>query len=331
MLIALEIIGGLIYLLLAGDLLVRGSVSLARRTQIPPAVVGLTIVAFGTSAPELFVSVGAALQGHAQMSVGNVVGSNIANSLLVLGLPALFVPTGATSSPLREDTIWMLLVSGFFAGLCFLAPLGALQGMVLLSLLVVMLYRSLRREQAAGEEAIREVELDRALGIPRRRRMIGLFLLLGAIGLPLGAYLMVDGAVQAAEALGVTEGVIGLSVVAFGTSLPELATTMAAALRRHADVAIGNVLGSNLFNILGIMGTVAVMTPDPVVVPPAFLHFDLWVMLGSGVLLAVLALRGGAVSRPVGGFFVMAYAVYLITLFASAPHRATVAWVTALS
>jgi cation:H+ antiporter len=329
-LIALEIVGGLIYLLLAGDLLVRGSVALARRTEIPPAVVGLTIVAFGTSAPELFVSLAAALQGHALMSVGNVVGSNIANSLLVLGLPAIFVSTGPTRGPLLEDTIWMLGISVLFTAVCFLTPLGPFQGMVMLLLLAAMLFRSLQREHIELDEELREEELDRALGLPTRRRMITLFLVLGAVGLPLGAFLMVDGAVQLAEALGVTEGVIGLSVVAFGTSLPELATTMAAAMRRHADVAIGNVLGSNLFNILGIMGVVAVAAPHPVVVPQAFLRFDLLVMLGSGVLLAVLVLRGAAVSRSVGIALVSAYAVYLVTLFATAPHRATLAW-TALS
>jgi cation:H+ antiporter len=198
----------------------------------------------------------------------------------------------------------------------------------MLALLVVMLYRSLRRE-GEHDEASREGELDRALGIPQSRRMITLFLVLGAVGLPLGAYLMVDGAVQAAEALGVTEGVIGLSVVAFGTSLPELATTMAAALRRHADVAIGNVLGSNLFNILAIMGIVAVVTPEPIVVPQAFLRFDLIVLLGSSVLLTVLAFRGGAVSRGIGVCFVAAYVAYLIALFASAPHRGTMAAIVA--
>jgi cation:H+ antiporter len=321
MLVGLEILGGLIYLLLAGDLLVRGSVALARRTQIPPAVVGLTIVAFGTSAPELFVSVGAAIQGHAQMSVGNVVGSNIANSLMVLGLPALFVPTGATSEPARVDALWMLAVSALFAVLCYTAPIGVWQGLLLLVLLVVMLYRSLGREAGEQDPGTREEELDRALGLPTSRRMTVAFLVLGLAGLPLGAYLMVDGAVQLAETLGVTEGVIGLSVVAFGTSLPELATTVAAALRRHADVAIGNVLGSNLFNILGIMGVVAIAAPEPVAVPTAFLRFDLLVMLVSAVLLAVLAFRGGAVSRPMGACFVSAYAIYLVALFASAPHR----------
>ena len=325
MLIGLEIVGGLIYLLLAGDLLVRGSVALARLTRIPPAVVGLTIVAFGTSAPELFVSVGAALQGHAEMSVGNVVGSNIANSLMVLGLPALFLPTGPTSEPARLDTLWMLCASALFAGLCYASPLSTWQGVVLLALLAGMLLQSLRREQGEQDPVTREEELDRALGLPTQRRMITLFLVLGLAGLPLGAYLMVDGAVQLAEALGVTEGVIGLSVVAFGTSLPELATTVAAALRRHADVAIGNVLGSNLFNLLANMGVVAVVSPEPIAVPAAFLRFDLLVMLASAGLLAVLALRGGAVSRSVGAFSVAAYVVYLVALFASAPHRTAVA------
>jgi cation:H+ antiporter len=323
--IALEIVGGLVYLLLAGDLLVRGSVALARRTRIPPAVVGLTIVAFGTSAPELFVSLGAALRGHPAMSLGNVVGSNIANALVVLGIPALIAPTGPTRDPMRADTVWMLAVSGLFAALCAWGPLGTGQGLVLLALLVLMLVRSLRRTRVASEVAHREEELERLLGLPTSRGMITLFLALGAVGLPLGAYLVVDGAVQLAATLGVTDDVVGLSVVAFGTSLPELATTVAAAMRRHADVAIGNLLGSNLFNILGIMGLVAVVSPEPVAVPPAFLRFDLLVMLAAAGWLAVLALRGGAVSRTTGVLLVAAYLLYLVALYAPVTLRGALA------
>ena len=312
--IGLEIVGGLIYLLLAGDLLVRGSVALARRARIPPVIVGLTIVAFGTSAPELFVSLQAAVQGHAGISIGNVVGSNIANALIVLGVPALLAPTGATRDSTRGDIVWMLGASLLFVAFCFTGPFGLWKGMLLLALLTAMLvHSSTRARREPSEEA--EEELEHLLGLPAQRRMITLFLLLGAVGLPLGAYLMVDGAVQLAEALGVTDAVIGLSVVALGTSLPELATTVAAAIRRHADVAIGNVIGSNLFNLLAIMGTVSVLSPEPISVPPAFLRFDLFAMLASSLALAWLAWRGGAVSRTAGVLLCSAYLGYMVVLY----------------
>ena len=315
MIMCLEILGGLVYLLLAGDLLVRGSVALARRAEIPPVVVGLTVVAFGTSAPELFVSLQAVYQGHSGISIGNVVGSNIANALLVLGVPALFTPTGPTRDSTSTDVAWMLLASGVFAGLCFLGPLGPGQGVLLLALLALVLANSLWRARGTPGGGQGEEELRQLLGLPRRRRMIGLFLVLGALGLPLGAYLMVDGAVQLAETLGVSDAVIGLSVVALGTSLPELATTLVAAMRGQADVALGNVLGSNLFNLLAIMGVVGVLAPEPIPVPPAFLSFDLLVMLGASGLLAVLAWRGGAVSRATGALLSIGYLAYMVALF----------------
>jgi len=311
----LEIVGGLIYLLLAGDLLVRGSVALARRARIPPVIVGLTIVAFGTSAPELFVSLQAAMQGHAGISIGNVVGSNITNSLLVLGVPALLASTAATRDSTRQDIVWMLGASLLFVALCFEGPLDRGKGGLLLVLFVAMLLHSLLRSRGETLREEFEDELEHLLGLPSQRRLITLFLVLGAVGLPLGAYLMVDGAVQLAEALGVTDAVIGLSVVALGTSLPELATTVAAAIRRHADVAIGNVLGSNLFNLLGIMGAVAVLAPESIPVPPAFLRFDLFAMLAATAGLAWLAWRGGAVSRGAGVALTAAYFAYLVLLY----------------
>ena len=315
---ALEIVGGLIYLLLAGDLLVRGSVALARRAQIPPVIVGLTIVAFGTSAPELFVTLQAVVQGHAGISIGNVVGSNIANALIVLGLPALITPIRATDDSTKLDIVWMLGASLLFVALCFQGPLGWSKGLLLLGLLAIMLTHSVQRARREPDRLPRELEFESLLGLPRRRRMIALFLGLGAVGLPLGAYLMVDGAVQLAAALGVTDAVIGLSVVALGTSLPELSTTVIAALRRHSDVAIGNVLGSNLFNLLAIMGIVAVFSPEPIAVPPAFLRFDLFAMLAASLALAALAWRGGAVSRPAGALLTGAYLAYVVVLY-SAP------------
>jgi cation:H+ antiporter len=311
----LELFGGLVYLLLAGDLLVRGAVALARRAGIPPMIVGLTIVAFGTSAPELFISLGAVFKGHGDLALGNVVGSNIANVLLVLGLPALIYPTLCNQDSLGRDATLMVAISLLFTALCFGGPLGRTQGVVLLLLLIPILARQTRQPDGGGLQEEAEAELQRVLGLPGSGRMIALFLVLGMLGLPLGANLMVEGAVAVAELAGVPNSVIGLSVVAIGTSLPELATTVVAALHRHADLALGNVLGSNLFNLLAIMGVAAVVSPAPIAVPPEFLRFDLLVMLAAAFTFGYFAWTRGSISRASGAMLLAGYAAYIAVLF----------------
>jgi cation:H+ antiporter len=311
----LELFGGLVYLLLAGDLLVRGAVALARRAGIPPMIVGLTIVAFGTSAPELFICLGAVFKGHSGLALGNVVGSNIANVLLVLGLPALIYPTLCNQETLGRDATLMVAISLLFTALCFSGPLDRLQGAALVLLLVPILARQARQSNGSGLQEEAEEELQRVLGLPRGGRMIALFLVLGMLGLPLGANLMVEGAVAIAELAGVPSSVIGLSVVAIGTSLPELATTVVAALHRHADLALGNVLGSNLFNMLAIMGVAAMVSPAPIAVPPEFLRFDLLVMLAAALVLGYFAWTKNSIGRSSGAALLAGYAVYIAVLF----------------
>ena len=311
----LELFGGLVYLLLAGDLLVRGSVALARRAGIPPMIVGLTSVAFGTSAPELFISVGAVFKGHADLALGNVVGSNIANVLLVLGVPALIYPTLCNQESLGRDAALVVAISLLFTALCFGGPLGRLQGGLLLLLLVPVLVRQARQSNGRGLQEEAEEELQRVLGLPARGHMIALFLGLGMLGLPLGANLLIEGAVAVAEYAGVPSSVVGLSVVAIGTSLPELATTVVAALHRHADLALGNVLGSNLFNILAIMGVAAVVSPAPIAVPPDILRFDIFVMLAAAFTLGYFAWVKGSIDRPSGAGLLAGYAAYITVLF----------------
>ncbi len=313
--IYLELFGGLVWLLLGGDLLVRGAVSLAKRLRIPPMIVGLTIVGFGTSAPELFISVGAVFKGHPDLALGNVVGSNIANVLLVLGVPALIYPTLCNQPSLARDTALMVGISVLFAGLCFVGPLGALQGGFLLLLLVPILLRQARQSNGGGLAQEAEEELERVLGLPTSGRMMALFIGLGLVALPLGANLLVEGAVGLAERAGVPSSVIGLSIVAIGTSLPELATTVVAALHRHSDLALGNVLGSNLFNILAIMGATAVLAPAPIPVPEEFLHFDLIVMLGAALLLGYFAWFQGSINRMSGAGLLAGYVFYIAALF----------------
>jgi cation:H+ antiporter len=295
---ALEMIGGLIYLLLGGDLLVRGATALARKAAIPPVVVGLTVVAFGTSAPELFVSLQAVFEGFPGMSIGNVVGSNVANVLLVLGLPALMT---ATRCDQRHMGLHVSLMLGA----------SVRDGLVLLVLLCVFLGISWM-QGTIGDEA--EAELERVLGLPSTTARIALFVLLGIVCLPVGAELMVDAGARIAEAFGVSDAVIGLTLFALGTSLPELGTTLVAAMLRQADVAIGNIVGSNLFNLLAIMGVTSIAAPGPLPVAPSFLAFDLWVMLASALLLAGFTWTGIRVGRAWGSVLLVAYATYVVLL-----------------
>ncbi|MCB1360557.1 MAG: calcium/sodium antiporter [Rhodobacter sp.] len=305
----LMIVGGLILLVLAGDALVKGAVNLSLRLGVPALIVGLTVVAFGTSAPELLVSIQAVHDHAPALALGNVVGSNIANILLVLGVPALITAV-PVSRELMHDFLVMMAATLLFVVLANLGPMGWPHGLVLLAGLAAMLWNSYTR--ARDHRASESVELEGVEeGISGLR--IALYLLGGLIGLPLGANLLVEGAVHVATALGVSEAVIGLTLVAVGTSLPELATTCTAALRRQAGVAMGNVIGSNIFNLLGIIGVTSLVGPLPV--PQPMLHFDLWVMVATSLLLGVFVLTGRSIAKVVGAGMIALYVLYLLWLF----------------
>ncbi len=311
----LMVAGGLVLLLLGGDVLVRGAVSLARCWNVSPLVIGVTIVALGTSAPELVVCVDAALSGAPELAIGNVVGSNIANVLLVLGLPAAIYPFVTDGGPVRRDTLLMVLASVLFIVFAWQGEIGTVQGVIMVAGLACFLgysYHMARRGGSAGEAGMAD-ELDELSGRPGHLwRAIG-FVVGGLVGLVLGAHWLVDGAMEIALAAGISQAVIGLTLLAIGTSLPELATSVVAALRHHADVAIGNVVGSNLFNILGIMGVTAIVHPVPV--PAAFLGFDLWLMLGAAVFLLLLVCSGRSLNRLAGAVLSLAYVGYIAALF----------------
>ncbi len=301
---------GLVILLVAGDVLVRGAVALSLRLGIPALIVSLTIVAFGTSAPELLIAVQAALEGVPALALGNVVGSNTANVLLVLGIPAVISGINTKNSDSQGDFWFMIGTSVLFVALCFAGPLYFWHGTVLLagisvflSMAFVKAHRS-RRLQKALQEELGDDHLD--------WWKIAVLLVLGLIGLPFGADLLVDGAVNIAEKFGVDDGIIGLTLVAVGTSLPELATSVMAALRRQADVAIGNVVGSNIFNLLGIMGVASFFGPLPV--PAGFLHLDLWIMLGTSLIMAPFVLSYLNIGRAWGVAFITCYAIYVMIL-----------------
>lgn len=302
----LFVVAGLALLVFGGDMLVKGAVNLSLRLGITPLVVGLTVVAFGTSAPEMIVSLSAAWRGATDLALGNVVGSNIANVLVILGAAAIFSPIVTRGHDLRESWAMMMAASGLMIGLAFFGSLGRIDGMVLLAVLALIIWRQLA---TARPEDVDEIE-GAALGA--RWKQIILWLVLGLVLLPVGADLLVRGATDIARAFGVTEVVIGLTLVAIGTSLPELAASVAAALRGRSDMALGNVVGSNIFNILSILGVTALFAPLPI--PPELMRFDLWVMLASSALLAPFLFRALTIGRVTGALFLAAYAAYVWVL-----------------
>ena len=307
--IYVQLAAGLALLVVFGDVLVRGAADLSYRLGIPPLIVGLTVVAFGTSAPELVVSVKAALDGLPGIAIGNVVGSNIANILLVLGLPAIISATRCDHHALDRNTYIVLGTSVLFTGLCFLTPMTFWDGALLFSLLIAFLWLSARRAMRSRPDgSIVPIEDDVA-ALPGPIWVSIGALVLGLIGLPVAAHLTVDGASAVARAWGVSDTVIGLTIVAIGTSLPELATTLLAAIRQHGALALGNVLGSNLFNMLAIIGITAMVTP--IAIPAEILRLDIWVMLAATVLLVPFVVWQVPIGRIAGIAFLSAYAVYI--------------------
>jgi len=307
---------GLVILVLAGDSLVKGAVNLSLRVGIPALIVSLTVVAFGTSAPELLVAIAAIEDEAPGLALGNVVGSNIANILLVIGVPALIATIHTNACDTRRSYIQMLAATALFIALCFTGPITWWHGLILLSALAFMLwdaFQAARRHRAEmnGAAADQEEDLEGADPDMPWWKII-LFLVLGLVGLPLGADLLVDSAVNIARQFGISEEVIGLTLVAFGTSLPELATVVMAAIRKQADVALGNVIGSNMFNLLAIIGIASLVGPIPVA--EDFLTFDLWIMAGASLLLLPFAFQRLDVSRWVGVVLTAGYGAYVLTL-----------------
>lgn len=302
---------GLVLLVLAGDALVRGAVNFSLRLGIPPLIVGLTIVAFGTSAPELLVSVRAILDGLPGIALGNVVGSNIANVLLVLGIPAIISTIHSSELGVSRGFITMLAATALFIALCFFGPITWWHAGILLAALALMILdniHSARNHRNAVKDE--EVLEDADPSTPWWKIIV--FLSIGLIGLPVGADLLVDGSADIARVFGISETVIGLTLVAVGTSLPELATSVIAAFKKQADVAMGNVIGSNVFNLLGIIGVAGFVGPIPV--PASMLYSDLWVMAATSAMLIPFILVRMNITRPVGIAFVAAYTTYTISL-----------------
>lgn len=295
---------GLIALLFGGDLLVRGAVGVARRFGVSPLVIGLTLVGFGTSAPELVTSLSAALAGSPAIALGNVVGSNIANILLILGVAALIRPVAAQMSALPREALWVGGSALLLAGLSLLGQIGTAAGAGLLALLGLYLWGAFRSSTPP--------DLDVDLSEPVDALPGSVLRLVGGLALTIGgAIALVDGATGIARAYGVPEAVIGLTLVAIGTSLPELATTVMAARRGQSDVALGNILGSGIFNILGILGTTALVVPLPI---DTLITRDIWIMVATTALLLGMLFWRAQISRATGAAFLLVYAGYMVWL-----------------
>lgn len=301
---------GLVLLSLSADYLIRGAVDLASRLKISPLVVGLTIVAFGTSLPELVVCVRAALEGAAGIAVGNVVGSNIANILLIIGAGALIFPISANRNHFLRDSTIMVAATTLFIFFAWSGAFGKTAGVFMVFCLFAFLLFSYWQGRKHGSADLTMIDLDEAN--PEKSVSAALattWVLSGLIGVAVGAELLVSGATTVARSLGVSEEVIGLTMVAIGTSLPELATVVAAAVQKHTDVVVGNVMGSNIFNIFGVMGVTALVADIPVA--EQILAFDVWIMAGAVALMVPLMLTGRVFSRKEGAACLSLYAIYI--------------------
>ena len=309
MITILQLIGGFVLLLFGAEHLVRGAVALARRLSVSPMLIGMTVVAYGTTAPELVVSLEAVLAGQPGISVGNVVGSNIANILLILGLSAFIFPIAIERASLYRDAAMMLGSALLFVAIALSGTILRWQGILMIAALVVFSLYAYLSESRRGvaNSAADELAEEFAEG-PRSTWLALLSIVGGVAAVIIGARLLITGAITTARYLGVGEEVIGLTIVAVGTSLPELATAVVAAFHRHSAVAVGNIIGANIYNLLAIMGLVAAVRP--LAVPPQILRFDLWFMLAVTVaLLASLVFRGG-VSRGVATLFLAVFCAY---------------------
>lgn len=316
----LTLVAGIALLGYGADVLVRGAVTLAQAAKVSAAVIGLTIVSMGTSLPELTVSVAAALRGSPDLSMGNVVGSNIFNIGIVLGVSALIQPMRVHGSAAKLE--WPFLVLASFQ-LLLLARDGALDrlegGFFIIGIALFTWYAvMIGREAVTGEEATDLAEQVREKSAPPATRTVGMALALIGVGIALlltGGELLVRGAVTLARTFGMTERMIGLTVVAIGTGTPEVATSIVAARKGQSEIALGNVIGSNIFNILAILGVTAAITP--LAIAPAMLDSDLWWMLGITLLLFPLMRSRAVVGRVEGGLLIALYGTY-VTLLALA-------------
>jgi len=309
---------GLALLIIGGEVLVRGASSAARKLGVSPLMIGLTLVGFGTSTPELVTSLQAAFAGSPGIAVGNVVGSNISNALLILGLTALIAPIAVDRRAFLRDGPMLALVTGAAVWVLLQGELTQRLGLIAVGVLAayILLVWLLERKRPDAEGERIEDEADLMSGW-RGSPWLALLLAVVGIGLTIfGARFLVDGSVSLARSYGVSDTVVGLTIVAVGTSMPELVTSVIAALRKQGDVALGNIIGSNLYNLLGILGITAIIKPIPV--PPEMLAVDVWVLAGATAAVILFAFRGLKISRMEGLLLMAGYGGYMAWLLWSA-------------
>jgi cation:H+ antiporter len=309
----ISIVGGLLLLVAGAELLVRGAARLAAAARVSPLVIGLTVVAFATSAPELAVSLRSALAGQMDLAVGNVVGSNIFNVLLILGASAVITPLAVSNQVIRFDVPLMILASLALLALGIDRQIGRVDGVVLFAGLVAYLgwtwVRSRSSPEAPGPELAGLTAADKPATAWGLVRQAG-FVCAGLLLLTAGSHWLVDGSVELARLFRVSELMIGLTIVAAGTSLPELATSLVAAIRGHRDIAVGNIVGSNIFNVLGILGLAGIVAPRPVEVSPEVLGFDIPVMIAAALACLPVFFTGRVIARWEGALFLGYYVAY---------------------
>jgi len=316
----LEIIAGLVLLVVAGDIMIRGAVSIAENFGLSKLTIGLTVIAFGTSAPELAIGIDAAITGAPTLALGNVVGSNIANILLVMGLPAIFYPFNCNSSEIKRNYYIMLGGTALFILLCLISPLSIFHAALLLILLCGYLLTSWKKgrldnDQFAQDRLIAEQAYEDLAELPEEplnTTRSSIYVFFGLIGLISGAHILVDGCVEVAQSFQISEAIIGLTIIAIGTSLPELVTAILAVRHGHGDVALGNVIGSNIFNLYAVMGVTAMVADVPV--PESFLQVDLWMMMLTSAALIPFIVWKIRFNRVIGIAFTGTYIVYLWSL-----------------
>ena len=304
---------GLVFLVFAADYLVKGAASIAGTLGISPLIVGLTVVSFGTSAPELAVSVASAFKGQADLAVGNVVGSNIFNILVVVGLSALIVPLVVHRQLIRFDVPVMIFLSLLLYGLSFDGEISRVDGVILFGMAIAYLLFLLRQSKVEKNVAVLaeyEEEFGEAPADPKWFKNIS-FVVLGIGGLVLGSEILVRGAVTIAGFFGVSELIIGLTIISVGTSLPEVATSVVAAMKGEKDIAVGNVVGSNIFNIVLVLGVSSIVAPSGIAVSDHAVSFDMIFMVGVAIATLPIFFYGYQVGRVAGFFFLLFYLIYI--------------------